>query len=147
AAALGEAEPLDRGLHVLVATPRQADEQCHVLRSGTALDQLATERERAGQGVRGLDRRDDALGAREQGERLHRLRVGDAAVAGAADAREPGVLGPYPRVVQTGGDRVRLDRLAVLVLQQVALRAVQHAGGALADRGGVPVGVDAVAGR
>ena len=66
-------------------------------------------------------------------------------VLGAADRGEPGVLGADARVVEAGRDRVRLDGLAVLVLQQVAARAVQHAGAALGDRRRVPLGVDALA--
>ena len=53
--------------------------------------------------------------------------------------------GPTPGIVEAGRDRVRLDRLAVLVLQEVAARAVQHAGAALGDGRGVPLGVDALA--
>ena len=53
--------------------------------------------------------------------------------------REPGVLqvrvlGPDARVVEPGRDRMRLDDLAVGVLQQVGERAVQHAGLALRER-------------
>ena len=55
--------------------------------------------------------------------------------------------GPDARVVEPGRDRVRLDRLAVLVLQHEGLRAVQHAGAAAFDGCRVPRRVDAVAGR
>ena len=58
-----------------------------------------------------------------------------------------GVLGADARVVEAGRDRVRLEGLAVLVLQEVAARAVQDAGATAFDRRGVPFGVDAVAGR
>ena len=47
------------------------------------------------------------------------------------------MLGPNPRVVQAGGDGVRLDDLAVGVLEQVAQRAVQDARLALRDGGAV----------
>ena len=57
------------------------------------------------------------------------------------------MLGADARVVEAGRDRVRLDRLAVVVLQQVAAGAVQDAGAAALDRGRVPLGVDPVAGR
>jgi len=40
--------------------------------------------------------------------------VGGALIAGAAQVLEVGVLGAHPRVVQPRGDRVGLDRLAVL---------------------------------
>ena len=99
-----------------------------------------------GQRVRRLDGRDDALGAAEQAERLHGLVVGGVAVLGAADVAQPGVLGPDARVVEARGDRVRLDGLAVVVLQQVAHRAVQHAGRRRrANRRRVPAGLDALA--
>ncbi len=59
------------------------------------------ERQRAGERVRALDRRDDPLGAAEQRERLHRLGVGDRPVLRAAGlvrarrapARRPGSPG------------------------------------------------------
>ena len=57
------------------------------------------------------------------------------------------MLGSDARVVEAGRDRVRLEGLAVLVLQEVAARAVQDARAAALDRRGVPLGVDAVAGR
>ena len=55
------------------------------------------------------------------------------------------VLRPDARVVEPGGDRVRLDGLAVLVLQHEGAGAVQDAGVAGGDGGGVPAGLDAVA--
>ena len=42
-----------------------------------------------------------------------------------------------PGIVQAGGDRVDVGGLAVVVLQDVAEAAVQHAGAAEAERGGV----------
>ncbi len=80
-----------------------------------------------GDGVGRLEGRDDALGARQQLERVEHLGVGDRLVAGPADRREVGVLGPDARVVEPGRDRVGLQHLAVLVLQQEALHAVHHA--------------------
>ena len=47
------------------------------------------------------------------------------------------------RVVQTGRDRVRLDGLAVVVLEHVGAGTVEHAGATGHDRGGVPAGLDA----
>ena len=52
-------------------------------------------------------------------KRRERLGVGDGAVLGALGDLEPRVLGADAGVVEAGGDRVRLDDLAVLVLQQV----------------------------
>jgi hypothetical protein len=76
----------------------------------------------------GFQRRDDALGAAQVVEGGQRLVVGDADVLGAADVLQPGVLGADAGVVQAGRDRMRLDDLAVVVLQQVGAVAVQHAG-------------------
>ena len=53
--------------------------------------------ERTGDGVRRLDGRDDALGAAQQRERVHRLGVGDRAVLGATDVLELRVLGADAR--------------------------------------------------
>src|SRR5690606_5386981 len=55
-----------------------------------------------------------------------------------------GVFGADAGIVETRGDRVRFDGLAVLVLQQVRERAVQSTVGAAADGGGVPSGLHAV---
>ena len=53
--------------------------------------------------------------------------------------------GPDARIVEPGRDRVRLDHLAVLVLQQVGALAVQDAGPAGGHRRRVLAGRDAVA--
>ena len=119
--AVAEAEPARRRLDVLVAAAGEVDQQQRVRA------QLPAQHQRTGQRVRRLDRRDDALGAAEQREGLHRLGVGDRAVLGAADVVQVGVLRADAGVVQAGADRVRLDGLAVVVLQQVGAGAVQHA--------------------
>ena len=63
-------------------------------------------------------------------------------VRGAQDLQPPGVeesgeLRPDARVVEPRRDRVRLDDLAVLVLEQVRARAVQDARRAARERRGV----------
>lgn len=68
-------------------------------------------------GVRGLQRGDEPLGARQQLEGLERLHVRDGRVLRPPAVLEPRVLGPDPRVVQTGGNGVRFRDLAVLVLR------------------------------
>src|SRR4051812_44290569 len=88
---------------VLVAAPGQADEV------ELARRRLEHPRDR----VRGLQRRDDALARRQLAERRDRLLVGHRLVARAAAVAQPGVLGPGPRVVEAGGDRVRLGDLPV----------------------------------
>jgi hypothetical protein len=117
-----ETEPARRRVHVLVAASREADGD-----EGVG-SELAAQPQRAGEGVRGLDRRDDALRLRQQAQRLHRLGIGRRDVLGAADVGEPGVLGTDAGIVESGRDRVRLDRLAVLVLQDERLGPVEDAG-------------------
>ena len=99
----------------------------------------------AGQAVRGLDGGQDALGLGQQREGLHGLGVGDGLVVRPAGRGQVGVLGADARVVQAGGDRVRLLGLAVGVLQHEGAHAVQHAHLAGGDGRGVPAGLQAVA--
>ena len=69
-------------------------------------------------------------------------------VLGAPDRGQPRVLGADARVVEAGRDRVRLDRLAVLVLQHVVCgRRAARRGGRVRWIAACRVGVDAVAGR
>src|ERR1044072_3547245 len=65
--------------------------------------------------VRGLQGGDDPLQPRELSESRQRLPVGDRDVAGAAGIAQISVLRADPRVVEAGGDRVRLEDLALLV--------------------------------
>ena len=57
------------------------------------------------------------------------------------------MLGPDARIVEAGRDRVRLQDLAVLVLEDRGQRAVQHALAAGAERGAVAAAVEALARR
>src|SRR5690625_1384034 len=98
----------------------------------------------AGEGVRGLDGGDDALGTAEQAEGLHGLGVGDGFVDGSAGLCEVGVLGAHGRVVQARGDGVALPGLAVLVLQYEGTGAVEDAGAAGGDGGGGALGPGAL---
>src|SRR4029077_5380852 len=83
---------------VLVAAPGQADQ----VELAVALREHPSER------VRGLERRDDPLQARELAKARERLGVGHGLVARAAAVAQKRVLGPGARVVQPRGDRVRL---------------------------------------
>ena len=47
------------------------------------------------------------------------------------------MLGPDARIVEAGGNRFGFLNLAVLVLQQQRIGAVQHAGPAIGERRGV----------
>ena len=86
----------------------------------------------------------DALELRQGPKSLHGLRVrgGDKPRALVVLPRRQ--LRPDPGVIQTGGNRMRLGDLPVLVLQHVRAHAVQDAFGAAAERRRVAGRVDAV---
>ena len=127
--------------HVLVAAARQADDD-------DAVADRARDLVERGDRVRGLERAQDALGAREPLERGERLVVGARRGSVAAPGLLPvRVLGPDARIVEAGADRVRVRDLAVRRRQHVALAAVQHADAAGAERRGVAAGRDALARR
>src|SRR5262245_66411645 len=52
------------------------------------------------------------------------------------------MLGPHPRIIEAGRNRMRRGDLAVVALQEVAHAAVEHADGAGAHRGAVTAGRD-----
>ena len=82
--------------------------------------------------------------SRQPLERAQRLVVGDADVARAAGVAQPGVLGAGAGIVEAGADRVRLEDLAVLVLHDRPVGAVQDAAApADGQRRAVAAGVDA----
>src|SRR4051812_12821134 len=89
---------------VLVAPPGEADDH-----------QLGIEVERAGERVGALERRDDPLGSREPVQRGERLLVGAWQVHGPSRIAQRGMLGADARIVEPGGDRVRVCDLAVVV--------------------------------
>ena len=78
-----------------------------------------------GHGVRRFERRQDALEAGERAERVERVGVGRADVLGAAEVPQPRVLGPHGRVVEPGRNRVRARDVAVVVLQDRRVRALE----------------------
>ena len=67
----------------------------------------------------GLEGRDDALGAREPSERIKDLVVVRGRVLGASDRREVRVFGTDAGVVESSRDRVRLEDLAEVVLEEL----------------------------
>src|SRR3712207_5501504 len=87
--------------------------------------------------VRRLERRDDTLEARAEGESFQGFLVGYARVLDQTFVLEVGVLGTDGGIIQAGGDRVRLPDLALLGLEDVAQVAVQHAGSPTGERGPV----------
>ena len=70
------------------------------------------------------------------------LGVGDRLVAGPAEFFPEAVLGPDAGIIEARRDRVDVERLAVLILQDVAEAAVQDAGPALGKAGGVLAGLE-----
>src|SRR5438067_1542894 len=136
-----EAGALRDRVHVLVAAARQVDQDDLVFR------QRRRQLDGVGDRVRGLERRDDALDAAAVVESGQRFLIGDRDVLRAFDVLQPGVLGTDARVVQAGRDRVGLDDLAVLVLQQVGAVAVQDAREAGAQRRRMLAAVNALARR
>src|SRR5262249_43158435 len=125
---------------VLVATAGQVHED------QPARAELGADVEGAGERVGALDRRDDALGRREQPERLHRGVVGDRKVLAAAGVVQVRVLRANARIVEPGRDRARLGDLALLVLQHVGARTMKDAGLARGQRRRVLPGLHAVPG-
>ena len=73
--------------------------------------------------------------------------VGHRGVLDAPDVVQPGVFRADARVVQAGGNRVGVDDLAIVVLQQEGTVAVEHTRYAAVEAGRVLAGLDAVAGR
>src|SRR5580704_19555730 len=74
------AEVLERLGQVLVSPTRQADQ----------IELARPVRQRPGERVRALERRDDPLEARRERERLERLLVGDREIARASAVPQPG---------------------------------------------------------
>lgn len=68
-------------------------------------------------GVGRFQRRNKPLRARQQLQRLKRLHVRYSGVFCPSTVLKPRVLGAHPRVVESGGDRVRFRDLAVRVLR------------------------------
>ena len=98
----------DRG-EILVAAAGEIDDHQVILRL------LGRELEHLGDGVRGLERRDDAFELGEKLKRVERLVIGRRQKRDAADVVEPGMFRADARIVEAGGDRMRLVDLPVLV--------------------------------
>src|SRR3984957_15014520 len=125
---------LGDGIDVLVAAARQVQHHQVVLRT------FRRELENLGQGVRGLERRDDAFELRAELEGVERFLVGRRKIGHPSHVVEPRMLGPDARIVEPGGDRMSLEDLAVLGLQKISAVAVQHARAPAIDRGRVAIG-------
>jgi hypothetical protein len=90
-----------------------------------------------GERVRRLERGHDAFELGEGVKRRDRLVVGDAVISDAAFVFQKTVLRSHTGIIEPGRDGVRGAHLPVLVLQKIAVRAVQHAGASARECGGV----------
>src|SRR5450631_263583 len=128
------------GADVLVATARQThhDDRGWGALGGEHLGDV--------EGVARLQGGDDPLEAAEPVERRHGLVVVGAQVAHPAAVMQGAVLRAHARVVEAGADRVGSEHLAVLVLHEVAVRAVEHSGPSAVQRRRVFGAVEATAG-
>src|SRR5260370_10828859 len=108
-------------IHVLVAAPREADEDAP---TGT---ELAGDHARLVQRVRRLERGHDALEPGAELERGHGVLVVDGDVVHALEIAQEGMLRTDAGIVEPGRDRVCVEDLAVAVLQEVRVGAMQHA--------------------
>src|SRR5579884_2512795 len=78
--------------------------------------------------MRGFESRKDALGARQQSGGLKRLRVASIHIFRPPSIMQPRMLRSDQRVVEARRNGVRQRNLAVVVLEQVAVGAMQHPG-------------------
>ena len=109
------------GLHVFVATARKVEHHQVIFR------QVRCAFEHFGQGVCAFQCRNNPFQAAAFVERLEGFVVGHRGVLDAADIMQPGVFRADARVVEAGGNRVGVNDLAVIILQQEGAVAVQHA--------------------
>src|SRR5260370_25949659 len=89
--------------------------------------QLRETLDKAGDGVGGFERRNDAFSSREEARCIQGSLIGDGEIFGAALVGEPGVLGADGGIVEPSGNRMRRGDLAVFVLQNVSVSPLQHA--------------------
>ena len=84
-----------------------------------------------GERMRRFQRRNDAFELGAAAGTLQRLLVGGGEIFHAAVSLQPGMLRPDAGIIEARRNRMRLDDLAVVVLQQIGAGAMQHAGRAL----------------
>ena len=126
-----DVQELRGGVHVLVTTAGAVEDHLLALLEGG--HELLEVRERVG----GLERGDDTFHAGHADKGVESLLVRHGVVLGAAKVLEERVLGSDAGVVEARGDGVRLDDLALLVLDEVGEGAVEDAGLAEGERRGV----------
>ena len=81
-----------------------------------------------GERVRGFERAEDAFARRQQPERGERFVVGRADILRAAGVHQVRMLGADGGIIEARRDRPGVGDLAVLVLQDIGLSAVENAG-------------------
>src|SRR5579871_2117335 len=97
--------------------------------------------------MRGFERWNDAFEPAKEMESLERFVVGCRDVLDPALLLQPRMLRADAGIVETGRNRMRLGDLPLFVLQEVGPVAVQHAGTAAGQRGGMFASLEAFASR
>src|SRR5450830_779363 len=128
------------GMHVFVAATREIGQHNTVFRQSRC--QLG----RVGQRMTGLQRGNDTFDAAAGMKRRQCLVVGDAFIAGAPAVFQPRVLRTDAWIVKTRRDGMRFHDLAVFILQQIGVIAVQNTWRTQRQRGGMAAGIKTVAG-
>src|ERR1700751_1971482 len=108
-----ESRAFGDGVHVLVAASRKIDEQNRFAR------QRAGELRRVRERVTRLERWNDPFDPTAIMERRERLRIGDRHVLGATAVLEPRMLRANAGIVEARRNGVRLENLAIVVLQEI----------------------------
>src|SRR5260370_19696923 len=113
---------LYEGVHVLVAAAGEIeDDEVVLAEAREAFDE-------PGDGVRGFERRDNALGAGEKTRGIERSGVRDGGIFSAALVGKPGMLRADGRIIKPRGNGMRRGNLAVFILKDVGIGALEDAG-------------------
>ena len=99
----------------------------------------------AGDGVSGLDGADDAFRSGKVFEGLHSFFIRDSHVAGAADGVQVRMLRADSRVVKTGGNGIDFGDIAVIILTEERLHAMEDTDAAPIHSRCMVGGIDALA--
>ena len=94
-----------------------------------------------------FERRNDAFQPRAELERGERLVIGAGQIFRATRVAKKRVLRADTRIVETSRNRVRINDLAIIGLQQVGLVAMQDTGPPAIEGGRMLAGFNAVSGR
>src|SRR5216683_4542605 len=109
-------------VHVLVAAAGEIeDDEVVLLELRQTLD-------KTGDGVGRFERGDDAFGARKKARGFESRLIGDGGIFGTPLIGQPGVFGADGGIVEAGGNGMSRGDLAVFVLQNVGVSALENAG-------------------